>query len=741
MEPAHEIPSLELLLAQEGWVRALARKLVSRESEAEDVAQSALAVALEHPPRSGESVPVLRAWLGQVARRLVIGGHRTESRRLERERRVARAEALPSASEIHAQEEERRIVVEALLALGEPFRTTLLLRYYRGLEPIEIARAMDVPDSTVRNRLARGLAQLKQKLEARQGSDWRTSCALLAGPLVPASKGVLIGKGVVMGVNLKVAISCSVVALAGLAWWGLRGNGTEAPKPAQLELASVQKLSSETDKPAEDASNSPAMRAKVESDPSAAGATALVANDPVGILVYGAVRQKDGGPTRGQAWMRLLSSAGVEFNQTADANGAFAFTSVTAGEWRLEARLSGYRECQRTLQLDPSQPVCRADLVLEQRICIPVRFLAPDGLRLSEALGPMRGGPELYLGLRLSAIATEQAVQSTTPVRTLGSLERYGLGEYHPGGTGYTGKPPEAGPNGDGLLVVEDRFPMYISATWRGIVLESQRHEVAPKEVVFKLQPERVLGLIGGFKVRLVDAEDKKPVRSYMVNLHHHGQDLSMGIGEDGILDLPRLPPGLVELAVEPGGYEPLYELIDVQPGSVTDLGTRELARATNSEIKVADEGGAALADVTFSYADGYSDPQQPPRTARTMFASNSQGVLHCQRGPGTRWLVANDPRWAAAPLLLGSGSQRIVMKPGAELVVSFGTSVLADTVLVVRDSSGACAMTEDAQGGELVRRRLLPGRYELELVSFHGTLLKKSIELGEKPLVIDLAP
>jgi DNA-directed RNA polymerase specialized sigma24 family protein len=74
MEPAHEIPSLELLLAQEGWVRALARKLVSRESEAEDVAQSAIAAALEHPPRSGENAPVLRAWLAQVARRLVIGG-------------------------------------------------------------------------------------------------------------------------------------------------------------------------------------------------------------------------------------------------------------------------------------------------------------------------------------------------------------------------------------------------------------------------------------------------------------------------------------------------------------------------------------------------------------------------------------------------------------------------------------------------------------------------------------------
>ena len=88
------------------------------------------------------------------------------------------------------------------------------------------------------------------------------------------------------------------------------------------------------------------------------------------------------------------------------------------------------------------------------------------GLSCARALA-LKGREVLVLEAA-GAIATETVVQSTTPARTLGQLERHGLGEYFMGGTGFTGQPPKNSTRGgEGLLVVEDRFPMYISATVR----------------------------------------------------------------------------------------------------------------------------------------------------------------------------------------------------------------------------------------------------------------------------------
>lgn len=46
-------------------------------------------------------------------------------------------------------ETERRLTAE-LARLAEPFRSTLMLRYYDSLEPTEIARSLGIPASTVR---------------------------------------------------------------------------------------------------------------------------------------------------------------------------------------------------------------------------------------------------------------------------------------------------------------------------------------------------------------------------------------------------------------------------------------------------------------------------------------------------------------------------------------------------------------------------------------------------------------
>ena len=61
-----------------------------------------------------------------------------------------------------------RTVAAAVRSLPEEQREVIVLKEYQDLTFLEIAEALDVPVSTVKTRLYRGLTQLKQRL-VRQG--------------------------------------------------------------------------------------------------------------------------------------------------------------------------------------------------------------------------------------------------------------------------------------------------------------------------------------------------------------------------------------------------------------------------------------------------------------------------------------------------------------------------------------------------------------------------------------------
>ena len=135
MEPTHYNP--ELLLEHADFVRTLCRRLVFDEDAAKDVAQETWLSALKHPPRADRPV---RAWLSKVARNHVLQSRRAAQRRVAREQAQVRDAGVPSTADIVERESARRSVVAAVVALGEPYRSTILLRYYEDLPPREVAR-------------------------------------------------------------------------------------------------------------------------------------------------------------------------------------------------------------------------------------------------------------------------------------------------------------------------------------------------------------------------------------------------------------------------------------------------------------------------------------------------------------------------------------------------------------------------------------------------------------------------
>jgi len=153
-----ETSAASVLVAHAASLRALARHLLLDPHEAEDALQETLVIALERPPRNTSG---LGAWLRVVLRSVISNRRRAETRRVVRERAVARPEVRDAGDE---QARALRTVVEAVLALDEPYRGTILARYFDGLAPREIARRDGVPVHTVESRLQRALTQLRAKL-------------------------------------------------------------------------------------------------------------------------------------------------------------------------------------------------------------------------------------------------------------------------------------------------------------------------------------------------------------------------------------------------------------------------------------------------------------------------------------------------------------------------------------------------------------------------------------------------
>jgi hypothetical protein len=149
---------------------------------------------------------------------------------------------VPSAAESCARAETLRRVIEAVVALEEPYRSTVLLRFYDGLPPAEIASAQGVPASTVRTRLQRALERLRRQLDEDERGGRRAWGALLA-PLTgaqPSRAGGAAASGAVAvagGIMAKKAVWASVLVLLLLlgatGWIALRASRDTAPSTAE----------------------------------------------------------------------------------------------------------------------------------------------------------------------------------------------------------------------------------------------------------------------------------------------------------------------------------------------------------------------------------------------------------------------------------------------------------------------------------------------------------------------------
>jgi RNA polymerase sigma-70 factor (ECF subfamily) len=246
----HSIPPAALL-RHASFLRALARGLLQDSDAAEDVVQDTWVAALEAPPKTAFN---LRGWLGTVTRHFAIRAHRAEERRELRERAIAVSEAVSAEHERVDREELLRTVTEAVLALQEPYRSTILLRYFEGLDASAIASTQRVSLAAVRSRLQRAHALLRARLDKSYGEDrnvWSLALLGLTGAGTHWREATLGSGVIVMSVKMKLA-AAGVLLLAGWVLWQRPWRGESVSSgieqsPGPPELARNTEMPAEFD--------------------------------------------------------------------------------------------------------------------------------------------------------------------------------------------------------------------------------------------------------------------------------------------------------------------------------------------------------------------------------------------------------------------------------------------------------------------------------------------------------------
>ncbi|MEO6710979.1 MAG: sigma-70 family RNA polymerase sigma factor, partial [Planctomycetota bacterium] len=184
----------------------------------------------------------MRPWFARVVRNAFLTRRRGERNRREREGLAARIEGQGDSSDVLARLESERLLFEALDALEEPLRSTLVARYLGRESAAEISRRTMVPAASVRWRIQRGLERMRALLAERGRERGKPLSALLA-PLCPAgfSGPAALFSASISGVfamqaTMKVAAAV-LVAAAGLGWWLTRAPDQAEPH-AVVEAAS-----------------------------------------------------------------------------------------------------------------------------------------------------------------------------------------------------------------------------------------------------------------------------------------------------------------------------------------------------------------------------------------------------------------------------------------------------------------------------------------------------------------------
>jgi RNA polymerase sigma-70 factor, ECF subfamily len=229
---------LEDLLAQSDWLGRLAHRLASP-ADADDAVQDTWLAAQRAPPDPARPP---RPWLAEVLRNLLRARWHADQRRRRREQTHATLtpDREAAVDAVYERVEMQRLVAERVMALEEPIRIVLLLRYFEGHDSTRIGQLLGIPPGTVRWRLKQALDRLRADMDSRFHGDRRAWAVVLApgaDGLSPAAPAATVAPAALLAGGL--ALLAGAVLGVGLGAWSGTAARVGAPPPSERWVASL----------------------------------------------------------------------------------------------------------------------------------------------------------------------------------------------------------------------------------------------------------------------------------------------------------------------------------------------------------------------------------------------------------------------------------------------------------------------------------------------------------------------
>jgi RNA polymerase sigma-70 factor (ECF subfamily) len=689
----------ERLLAQTAWVRRLALSLSRDEASADDLAQDALAAALLRPPPDAASEGALRAWFGAVTRNLAIHRARGESRRQRREQAVARPELERSQERLRELEELRGELVRHVLALPEHEQQVVLLSFFEELDSAEIARRLEVPDSTVRNRLRRALAELRERLERGHGADWRNLCLFVlpsTGAKVAAGGGTLAALFVV---GSKLNLAAALLFLIGSAWFATRPVPELDASPGSVKTSAA----------------APAETVSLEAS-AGAGSTREVPSErkqaaaAVSLFCQGEIRSSAGGTVESTR-IRFRDEAHVLVASDERAAGWYAVGGLAPGHYTVEAEAERFRQRSLQVDLDGVKNPARFDLVLDPTVFVQVRFVDENG-KLVQMGEP---GRQLEQELGLSVVATSEKPPAQLPPSANGHVW-FGIGHWYSGAQPFN-RPAFVDSGSSGALEISGDLPCFVSLVVRGRVLAS-RVVTGPGELVEfpvdlpGLQKER-----GNVRMRFLDAHTKAPIADMPVQFGpawRSGRPVKTDAdGLVSFVDQPLIPLRLI--------YRGIQHRVELHAGE-NEMLTIEVPGTRKLRVRIVDESGKPIeGNVSWIPLAQNASAEEFGSYSSTQATA---GKLTDIDAVDTRLRVYARPQNAPAPWIcvgnvVEAGTEPVDLElhalRGVEFELAWHSKPEGDRDLLFRAPDGEPCLRRYAFGEGSESVRLAPGEYSVE--------------------------
>lgn len=471
--------------------------------------------------------------------------------------------------------------------------------------------------------------------------------------------------------------------------------------------------------------------------------------EPVERVLWGYVLDPEGQPVAEGAYLSFTDVRAEQRSARAGQDGAWSMTGLSPGRWFVAAGATGCADAEAVLDLEPGPMRKRHDFTLKRCGRLLVRVVTPEGQGFYDAIEELgENGPSLPL----LAVASVQAPREQIPEFHGNAAER--CGDSSVLNHGY--QVPGAGLGAISRLELFEPLPLHVGLYLFQDLITTQEVDPGSDEVIFVLDPDTALGMLGDLDLTFVAEESG--VAAEGVSLTSFGFVGSAPLQlEQGRYTRRDQPPGRYEFLVQAPGREELRFPIDLPPGATIER-TIALRAGVSIRGRVVDEAGDP-------YVSEYSrcplpEPGEVPQTSgngwRVAYATQQDGTFDLTSfGPG-RWLLQFRSRRGPGAGRASRMSANVVVdnrggpvtdlvvrvEPAADVVVSWAGPDRERLSLRFLDERDLVRVATRFWSFAPQRVALPPGTWRARVVDESGaTVEERGFTLGRDPVVLELGP